>query len=1209
MRKLGQQLRRHLRRDDAGLYAGRRDVGHTIRVEETASNSGGPGTPATSEPTAVIKQAVPVNTKLPTITGTAQQGEELTEHNGEWTNSPTGYTYKWLQCESLGGGCLPISGATGQTYTPVAGDVGHTIRVEETASNESGPGTPAISEPTAVIKSAVPVNTKLPTITGTPQQGKKLTEHNGEWTNNPTGYTYKWLQCESSGNNCAAISGATTQAYTPVAADVGHTIRVEETASNSGGPGTPATSEPTAVIKQAVPVNTKLPTITGTAQQGKELNEVHGEWTNSPTGYTAKWLQCNSSGASCTAISGATTQAYTPGAGDVGHTIRVEETASNSGGSGAPATSEPTGVIKPAAPVNTKLPSITGTSQQGKELTEVHGEWTNSPTGYSYLWQQCDGSGNNCTTIAGATAQSYTLAAGDVGHTIRVEETASNEGGSGSATSGPSAIVKVEAPKNTEAPKITGAAVQGQTLSTQNGSWTNEPTSYGYQWQRCDTTGANCSPISAATEQTYTLGTADIGSTLRVAVTATNPGGASSPASSSQTAVVQQPSTTFGKTTVGASADKFSSNHKRVNRYALPTAAAVSKLSVYLAPTTTSGQQVMKGVIYADTGTAPGALLGVSEQLTFKSTNAAGWYDLVFPSPVKLSAGNYWIGALTGAATGVAGFRYDSVAGSRDSNVNTYTSGASNPFGSVTVDKEQASLYATYKEIFPPTGITAPTISGTAQQGQTLTEVHGTWANEPTSYAYRWLQCDSSGSNCTTISGATSQTYVPVAGDLGHTIRVEETAKNAAGASAPATSTATAQVQVGVPTVVTAPTVTGTAQQGQTLTEHDGTWTGEPTGYTYQWLQCDSSGINCLPIAGATSQTYIPAAGDVTYTIEVQETASNESGASSPATSEPTPIIVPPAPVNSKPPMISGTAQQGQTLTEENGEWTNEPTGYTYQWLECDSSGNNCTAISGATSQTYVVLASDVGNTIRVEEIASNEGGEGSPATSNATTTVIPLPPANNTPPTITGTPQQGKPLEEHHGTWTNGPTSFTYQWLQCEGLGGGCLPIPGATGQTYVPVGVDVGHTIRVEETARNAGGASPPATSSATGLVLPGETLPGSPSNNAPPTITGTSQQGKELTEHNGTWTGEPTSYAYQWLQCDSSGNGCKSISGATNQTYVPTAGDVGHTIKVEETASNAVGAGTPATSEPTAVIKPAVPVNRKCRRSRGHRSRARN
>jgi len=82
----------------------------------------------------------------------APAGKELTEHNGEWTNSPTGYKYQWLQCESLGGGCLPISGATTQAYTPVAGDVGHTIRVEETASNESGPGTPATSEPTALIK-------------------------------------------------------------------------------------------------------------------------------------------------------------------------------------------------------------------------------------------------------------------------------------------------------------------------------------------------------------------------------------------------------------------------------------------------------------------------------------------------------------------------------------------------------------------------------------------------------------------------------------------------------------------------------------------------------------------------------------------------------------------------------------------------------------------------------------------------------------------------------------------------------------------------------------------------------------------------------------------------------------------------------------------------------------------------------------------------
>ena len=78
------------------------------------------------------------------------------------------------------------------------------------------------------------------------------------------------------------------------------------------------------------------------------------------------------------------------------------------------------------------------------------------------------------------------------------------------------------------------------------------------------------------------------------------------------------------------------------------------------------------------------------------STNAAGWYDLVLAAPLKLAAGNYWIGVFSGATEKVAGYRYDSVASSRDYNANTYSAGASNPFGAVTKDAEQTSLYATY---------------------------------------------------------------------------------------------------------------------------------------------------------------------------------------------------------------------------------------------------------------------------------------------------------------------------------------------------------------------------------------------------------------------------------------------------------------------------------------------------------------------------------
>src|ERR1700730_6129882 len=97
------------------------------------------------------------------------------------------------------------------------------------------------------------------------------------------------------------------------------------------------------------------------------------------------------------------------------------------------------------------------------------------------------------------------------------------------------------------------------------------------------------------------------------------------------------------------------------------------------------------------------------------------------------------------------------------------------------------------------------------------------------------------------------------------------------------------------------------------------------------------------------------------------------------------PALPPPPPANTAVPTVTGVAQQGQTLTEHHGSWSNEPTGFKYQWLQCDSAGKNCVAIAGAANQTYVLLAGDVGHTIAVEETASNEGGASAPATSSPT--------------------------------------------------------------------------------------------------------------------------------------------------------------------------------------------------------------------------------
>jgi hypothetical protein len=196
-------------------------------------------------------------------------------------------------------------------------------------------------------------------------------------------------------------------------------------------------------------------------------------------------------------------------------------------------------------PVSTAKPVVSGPPTQGGTLTTTNGSWNNGATGYAYGWQDCDASGNNCTSISGASTASYTLAAGDVGDTVRAVVTATNAGGSTSASSDPTGMVAASAPAapvNTANPAVTGTATQGQTLSTSNGSWSTSPTGYAYAWQDCDTSGNNCSPITGATASSYTLAATDVGDTIRAVVTATNAGGSTS-AISNPTVVVTAAST------------------------------------------------------------------------------------------------------------------------------------------------------------------------------------------------------------------------------------------------------------------------------------------------------------------------------------------------------------------------------------------------------------------------------------------------------------------------------------------------------------------------------------------------------------------------------------------------------------------------------------------------------------------------------------------
>ena len=195
-----------------------------------------------------------------------------------------------------------------------------------------------------------------------------------------------------------------------------------------------------------------------------------------------------------------------------------------------------------------------------------------------------------------------------------------------------------------------------------------------------------------------------------------------------------------------------------------------------------------------------------------------------------------------------------------------------------------------------PTG--QPRISGTTIEGRTLRTSNGSWSGTtPFSFRYRWLRCDASGGgnngvNCAAIPGETTRAHILTHGDVGHTLRSRVSATNQDGtASVVSNPTGVIRASAGRPAIQSPPTISGTPQEGQTLTAHRGTWSGEqPITYAYQWTRCDASGGSCASISGATSTTYALKSVDVGNTLRVRVTAKNTLGSRT-STSAPTAAV------------------------------------------------------------------------------------------------------------------------------------------------------------------------------------------------------------------------------------------------------------------------------------------------------------------------------
>lgn len=316
-----------------------------------------------------------------------------------------------------------------------------------------------------------------------------------------------------------------------------------------------------------------------------------------------------------------------------------------------------------------------------------------------------------------------------------------------------------------------------------------------------------------------------------------------------------------------------------------------------------------------------------------------------------------------------------------------------------------------------PSNVTPPAIAGTPQQGDVLTADPGTWSGDaPITYSYQWSD------------GQSGQAITLTAADVDQSLTVTVTASNAAGA-VPATSASFGPVLPAAPTIGSAPTLTGIPQQGDTLSVSPGTWNNNPSAFMYAWEDCtDSSATTCSTISGATSSTYTLQASDVKSTIVATVTASNPGG-SQPATSGALGPVLPAPPALGSAPALTGTPQQGDTLSVSTGTWSNNPTGYSYLWEDCiDGSATSCSTIPGATSSTYVLQASDVGNTVLAQVTASNAGGHAA-AQSGTLGPVLPAAPVGVKAPAITGVVQQGNAVTVSNGTWRNGTSGFAYTW------------------------------------------------------------------------------------------------------------------------------------------------------------------------------------
>ena len=1004
-------------------------AGQTITVAATGSETGYTSTTLTSSATAAVTGGA-LSGPTPTITGNPQVGATLTANPGTWAPAPVTLGYQWAA------GGTNITGATSSTLIVPAGALGKTITVTVTAS-KSGFATQAkTSVATAAVIAGV-LTTATPTISGSPSVGSSLTAVPGSWGPGSVSFTYQWKA------NGAAISGATAATFTISAAQLGSTVTVAVTGTETGYATATSESAATATITGSTFTTIGTPTITGTPVVGGTLTAGTGTWAPTPDSYSYQWK------ANGAAISGATASTYVVAAALVGQTVTVTVTAHKSGYADASATSAATAAVAAGA-LTAPTPTISGTAVVGGTLNAVPGVWGPGAVALTYQWKA------NGTAITGATASTFTITPAQLGQTVTVAVTGTETGYTTATKESAATAAVVAGALTAPTPTISGVAAVGSTLTAVPGVWGPGAVALTYQWK------ANGAAISGATAATFTISAAQLGSTVTVAVTGTETGYATATSESAATATIT--GSTF--TTIGT-------------------------------PTIT-GTPVVGGTLTAGTGT---------------------WA----PTPDSYS---YQWKANGAAISGATASTYVVAAALVGQTVTVTVTAHKSGYADASATSAATAAVAAGTLTAP-----TPTITGSPFVGATLTAHAGSWGPGSVTLTYQWK---ANGSN---ISGATSTTYVPAAGDFGKTITVAVTGTEPGYTAATVDSAATASIAAAAFNTIGVPTISGTPVVGGTLSAGTGTWAPTPDSYSYQWK------ANGTAISGATGSTFTLTGAQLGVTVTVTVTAHKAGYADASASSAPTAAVAA-GTLTAPTPTITGTAVVGGTLTAVPGVWGPGTVALTYQWK---AGGTN---ITGATAATFTITAAQLGQAVTVAVTGTETGYTSATKESVATAAVSAAEFSTVGTPTITGTPVVGGTLTAGTGTWAPTPDSYSYQW-KANGAA-----ISSATASTYVVAAALVGQAITVTLTAHKSGYADASATSAATAAVAAGALT-------APtPTITGTAVVGGTLAAVPGVWGPGTVALTYQWKA-----NGT-AISGATASTFTITAAQLGQTITVAVT-----------------------------------------